>query len=881
MQNTKRKIVGMMAAVVAVVLTLALALPRAFATQDYFETNEALIDYDAMDRVVTLELKAQQAFTLYSIEGNFAIGTEDDTLLTTMTPSVALTEVAPVIENSTSDGKFYWKNAAAGVSFAAGDVIWTTTYTVADELAVGDYNLPITLDAFSFGSTDTHEDEIVEAKITVVAVKADQVISFADDEVNKTWGDDDFTIAASHPIGDGTVTYSSTDTNIATVDSESGAVEITGVGEVEIRATAAETEAYNGATTSYVLKVAKKTVSITSAGVSDRTYNGTTVADVSSVVLSEDGLDYDASAEFASADAGAGKDATVTVTLTGASDEHYTLGDNNTFATTGTISPFAVKNVNIIPIEAVTYSGSENEPEVMIMVQLDGVADTILTPEVDFDVTYPLDTASAGEKIVTVATKGNYTDGGDLATTYVVNPYEITTANIILEYPAVHYDGTAKTPAVTVKIGDFTVESDEYDVDYTDNVNPGLATVSVTAKSNMNITGSAETTFEITNKKVLDISGISSQSVVYTGSPVVLVGTLTVGPNTDGITVADVVTKWYDGETELASVPIVAGNNYKVVYSVESANYVGSLEVPFVITKATSPEPVEARDGFEVEVGTSLSAIPGTRTVGFSWVNPATTVAAGDHDYAATYTYNGDTDNYTTRNFNVLVYGLTRIAISSMVDGDAGTILAPVTALEGDNIEITLVPAEGYETDKVLLNAIDVTSALEDNMLVISAGTTDIDVVASFHKIYEVVEGDGASYDASKGGAATFKINAEKALFDAGGKVYVNGALVASKYYTVASGSTVVTLSEEFIATLPSGTHTLMVVFSDGGVARASFIVSNSKKDVDPKAPDTGFFTGATSAKIAGFTAIIVTLAGLLIVFRKKFAKSKIDFDNK
>ncbi len=58
------------------------------------------------------------------------------------------------------------------------------------------------------------------------------------------------------------------------------------------------------------------------------------------------------------------------------------------------------------------------------------------------------------------------------------------------------YDGKAKTPAVTVKLGEtaLTAETD-YSVDYTDNVNAGTATVTVTGKGNY--TGTATASFEI------------------------------------------------------------------------------------------------------------------------------------------------------------------------------------------------------------------------------------------------------------------------------------------------------------------------------------------------------------------------------------------------
>ena len=872
-------------------LTLTI-MSKAFATMEHLGYVASELTESDEAQTATVSIKAADAIDAFAISADMAVheittGTSNFTL-TGMTYSDKFV-AADVISNEIGEsvGRFTWMSGSdTGVEFAADEVILSGTYSVAAGTPAGTYNVALDNLALELSGTGGSFSGDLMAEVVVdSASKAEQEISFEMEGEEKEWGDANFTIEANHTLGDGEVTYSSINADVATVNAETGEVTIEGVGETYIVATAAETDTYAEAVASYKLTVNKKTVNITAASVSDKTYDGTTMAIIvpDSITFDlETRLDYEAEANFVDANVGADKDVAVVVTLVDESADYYELS-NDTYNTTATISPFAVNLANVlIPDDEIHYSGEENEPDVIVMVQLNGVTDTVLMEGTDYTVEYEEDTITAGDKSLTVTTMGNYTDGGDLVKDYTVNPYTITNADIALEYTTVRYNGEPKTPWAKVMIGEFEVDSDEYTVEYVgDNVNLGVVTVTVTAKDDMNITGSAEATFEIIAKEVLNISGISSQSVTYTGSPVVLAGTLTVGANTDGITVADVVTKWYDGETELASAPIAAGNNYKVVYSAESTNYKGSLEVPFVIAKAVSPEPAEMSADFKVAVGTTLSAIPGTRTIGFAWLNPTGTVTAGNLSYAATYTYNDDADNYTTLNLSVPVYGLVQINVSAVVNGAGGTVEFPTTALEGDTITFKFAPAANYEIDKVTLNALNVTSSVVDNKLSVLAGITDVDLVVKYHRIYTVTEGDGAAYVALNGEEATFKIDADLALFTAGGKVYVDGMLIDEGFYRYASGSTVITLTEEFIATLPSGTHTLSVVFADGGVAKAAFTVSNPKKDTVPKAPDTGFFTGATSAKIAGFTAIIVTLAGLLIVFRKKFAKSKIDFDNK
>ena len=85
------------------------------------------------------------------------------------------------------------------------------------------------------------------------------------------------------------------------------------------------------------------------------------------------------------------------------------------------------------------------------------------------------------------------------------------------------------------------------------------------------------------SKDVLKISGIEKQDVTYTDHPVVLNGDLTVEDNTDGITVEDLNTKYYeeDGTTEISQ-PTNPGS-YMAEYSFENDNYRASLKVPFTI----------------------------------------------------------------------------------------------------------------------------------------------------------------------------------------------------------------------------------------------------------------------------------------------------------
>ena len=66
---------------------------------------------------------------------------------------------------------------------------------------------------------------------------------------------------------------------------------------------------------------------------------------------------------------------------------------------------------------------------------------------------------------------------------------------VTLAYTTVNFDGTAKTPAVTVKIGSTTIASSNYTVKYTNNTYVGTATVTISGNTNLKDT--VELTFTI------------------------------------------------------------------------------------------------------------------------------------------------------------------------------------------------------------------------------------------------------------------------------------------------------------------------------------------------------------------------------------------------
>ncbi len=121
-----------------------------------------------------------------------------------------------------------------------------------------------------------------------VVSKKDQTLAFDPSEVTATIGEE-FTL----PTLSGamtTVTYSSNDTAVATVDASTGAVELIAAGITTITATAAGNEEYNEATASYKLTVVDPSIKTTDATLSFASTNQRTSLSTTKQVWQQNGI---------------------------------------------------------------------------------------------------------------------------------------------------------------------------------------------------------------------------------------------------------------------------------------------------------------------------------------------------------------------------------------------------------------------------------------------------------------------------------------------------------------------------------------------------------------------------------------------------------------
>ena len=225
---------------------------------------------------------------------------------------------------------------------------------------------------------------------------------------------------------------------------------------------------------------------------------------------------------------------------------------------------FSADDVCLSP-ESYTYDGKAKTPAVTVTVN--GVD---LREGVDYELSYE-DNTNAGRARVRVSGIGNYT--GLVIKSFRIEPRDLNGATVNLQSGQWIYDGQEKTPPVTAKYGSTVLtENTDFRVAYTDNINAGKGTATITGIGNY--TGKVTRTFTISPKNVseLDIR-VQNSNLVYNGytqSPVISV---------------------YDGATQLTE-----GYDYKVTSSmavnvgdasvtlIGQNNYTGSRTVSFSIS---------------------------------------------------------------------------------------------------------------------------------------------------------------------------------------------------------------------------------------------------------------------------------------------------------
>ncbi len=246
----------------------------------------------------------------------------------------------------------------------------------------------------------------VEKQVDIIE-KMNQELSFAEATVTKKYNDAKFKIAPIHNVGDGEITYTSSNTNVATVSSKTGEVTIVGVGEANITATASETDLYKQSEVSYKLIVNKADYDLSKIKFSNMSfaYDGKTHSIVAT------GLPKGVTATYTNN--GKTNVGTYQITVSFKGDyEHYNVIPNRT--ATLTIAMKNIANTIVSGIKDKTYTGKSLKQSITIKDGSIGLKEGI-----DYTVAYKSN-KKIGTATITITGKGNY--GGIITKTFKINP---------------------------------------------------------------------------------------------------------------------------------------------------------------------------------------------------------------------------------------------------------------------------------------------------------------------------------------------------------------------------------------------------------------------------------------------------------------------------
>ena len=475
-----------------------------------------------------------------------------------------------------------------------------------------------------------------EKKVEFKVIKAEGLVLFYPSEVEKTYGDANFTLKPN-TRGDGVLTFASDKPEIAAVDAATGEVTIKSAGKVTIRATIAEGDNYFGDTDWCELIIAPKALADGMfTQISSPVYTGEPL--VPNVVM-KDGetlmkITTDYTLDFEdNVNAGTAK-----VTATGVGNYQGTA------TTTFTIAQAALTAVTL---EATNFVYNQEEHEAKVTSVKAGNLDV---PEDSYEVTGNKAT-NVGNYTVTVTGKGNFK--GTAQAQWSIVPDAEAVFALTLNPTEFVYDGAEKKPAVTVKDGDAVlVEGTDYTLTYANNVNAGTATVTATGKGNYNCTKTVE--FTIKKADVTMTAPTVKLGLIYTAQAQTLVAAGTVQGGEmqyalDGENFATALPQGTDAKDYTVSYKVVGDQNHNDV----EAQTIDVTIIPATLTAATLVETNLVYNQLE-QVAQVASVSAGTLIVPEGSYEVTGNKATNVGNYTATITGKGNFKGSVTAQFSIV-----------------------------------------------------------------------------------------------------------------------------------------------------------------------------------------------------------------------------------
>lgn len=135
---------------------------------------------------------------------------------------------------------------------------------------------------------------------------------------------------------------------------------------------------------------------------------------------------------------------------------------------------------------------------------------------------------------------------------------------------------------------------------------------------------------------------------------------------------------------------------------------------------------------------------------------------------------------------------------------------------------------KGFELDKLIVTGSNGNIEVTDNTFVLpDDGIANISAIFK-PIVYHFIDGENATYQDTD---LVFTLDGEYDLVD---KVLINGNELDSSNYTITEGSTILTLKDEYLKTLDTGTYELTVTYTNGSSDTTTFTINENEEITIP-----------------------------------------------
>ena len=238
------------------------------------------------------------------------------------------------------------------------------------------------------------------------------------------------------------------------------------------------------------------------SNIADQTYTGSLIAP--NITVSCNDVELVKNTDYTVSYSNNKNVGTATISITGIGDYTGTIKKNFNIVARG------ISDTTIGSIPNQTYTG--NSISALPVITYNGAT---LTKDVDYTLSYS-NNINVGTATITITGKGNFK--GTTSKTFSISARAMSDTSVA-NISSQTYTGNVISPLPTITYNNKTLKKDtDYTLSYSDNINVGTATITITGKGNF--TGMTSTTFIITQKSAekLNISEIANQ--IYTGKEI-------------------------------------------------------------------------------------------------------------------------------------------------------------------------------------------------------------------------------------------------------------------------------------------------------------------------------------------------------------------------